>query len=1649
MRTCFLSAGLCVLVFLPVRPPVLADEPFPVRVLLNGARIKDQDRVLGRAGQDMLLWVTRLSPDQQWAYVKVPATDRTGWISVADVENVRIPPDQQQAWRRAHNYLPQWQELVDAQLYSEAAVLAEQSAAQMTEMLQESLGAVYPGYPPAATALNQAGVARLRGDQVDAGVQLLQRACQIAEVSLGTRHLDTCLYEANLGDALAQSGQFASAILKFDAVLPVLEQQADQRVSLAGYLVRYGTALAEQQRIFDARIAFGKALRAVTARHGERSREVAHVQTQFASAMDRAGQHTAAVAQLQTAVMIYREIVDREHPLMIDALNRLSASAARAGDLAAARSWAQEAVDIQREMVDSADFPLASSLNNLGLALTSTDQQRAGDVLAESLQLMESAAGEDSFAASFVLKNLGRLQLQQKQFDQARRTFERVLQIRERAQGPADISLCEIHRLLADVGIARKDFESARRHLHEGVRIQAAVTGVDHPGTRQDVRALRELIDRTGSPHAELDALLADSRRRMRQQILQDVPPADYRLDRIAAEYRLQRILADRQKTEPETQYFALEITEAGASIRTGAPIPQSLPQGTVVYAFRAAGDQALIKLPGENTLGWVGQGSVAEIQYSPALLEKLTDADTRLDLGLEQHLAGNNQQALKNIRAALEVFDNELGEDSAPAAAARFTLGGVLAGAGDVRLAVEECRKAEAALADLLGESHFETAKARNNLADALLSSGKPAEALRPAAQALQTASGFGDQQREFQAKVAGNVGLALLSLTHYEAAREYFDYALELSLLASGEDHFGTARCYLHLGRLHTELKEYAEAESRFQKAYRIAERVAGPASADTTRAMVRFGRSLIASQKIADGRRLIDEAARINLRERGPMDVSTIRSDAAVAFVALSVADGRAARTMLESVVQRATRRLGETHPEVLQYQMRLAEALSLDGQPEQALPRAQEVLGRLRTSFDETTRETIDAFRAVGVYSAALGRLDVARMNYEKALRLAQQVLGPNHPDTSACLLNIGEVALMAKDYVAARPRIEAAIDGLQQERTASGTTACLARTMLGYIDVSQGDTRAAVDAFQLSARDTFSLMSTVLPALSEKEQLLFLQEDLREMQDAWMSLPVVQQSPQAAISAAVWHLNMKASSHELLATQTRLARDSSDVENRDAFQALIGVREKLARLSLRTVPPDARAAHREAIRRLTREEERLARELGDSASRLSTAREWIEAETIRAALSENTVLVNFARIRNANFAYSSETTKWKGERYVAFVIPPWGTGEIVAVDLGLAEPVDRRITAARNAVHAPDTLTGLRTRGEQEAAESANAALQSLSAEVLAPLLPHVRDFEQLILSPDGQLWTIPWAALPLPDGRYAIEQYQIRLAVSGRELLQEAERLPLQITPSAPLIVADPGFDSSPGVSLALNEGPTLQTRAAQTRFGDQFRNVKRLPGTATEAAAIRESVARFAGAAPRVFLQHAATEAAVKSARSPQTLVLSTHGFFFEAPRRYQAKARGQTTVVPQNPLLRCGLLLAGCHYADEAADGEDDGILTGMEIIGTDLRQTRLVVLSACETGLGDVRSGEGVAGLRQAFQLAGAQSVVASLWQVEDRATARLMNDFFQNLAAGMSKSEALRQAQLSRINSRRERNGAAHPFFWAAFTLSGRD
>lgn len=229
----------------------------------------------------------------------------------------------------------------------------------------------------------------------------------------------------------------------------------------------------------------------------------------------------------------------------------------------------------------------------------------------------------------------------------------------------------------------------------------------------------------------------------------------------------------------------------------------------------------------------------------------------------------------------------------------------------------------------------------------------------------------------------------------------------------------------------------------------------------------------------------------------------------------------------------------------------------------------------------------------------------------------------------------------------------------------------------------------------------------------------------------------------------------------------------------------------------------------------------------------------------------------------------------------------------------------------------------------------------------------------------------------------------------------------------------------------------------------------NELPKVNRLPYTAVEAQTILPSVEAIAKAKPIVYTGEYALEGVFKKVTQPKMMILSTHGVFLPAKQNKLAgnsfastpKQPGTELVGPtDNPMLRCGLLLAGCNQRPFNTT-DDDGILTGDEIMACNLRGTELVVLSACETGVGEVRNGDGVAGLRQAFQLAGAKAVVATLWVIDDRESAYFMREFFKHLDEKESPADAIRSAQLQRIEARRSRFGAAHPFYWAAWTLTG--
>jgi CHAT domain-containing protein len=389
-------------------------------------------------------------------------------------------------------------------------------------------------------------------------------------------------------------------------------------------------------------------------------------------------------------------------------------------------------------------------------------------------------------------------------------------------------------------------------------------------------------------------------------------------------------------------------------------------------------------------------------------------------------------------------------------------------------------------------------------------------------------------------------------------------------------------------------------------------------------------------------------------------------------------------------------------------------------------------------------------------------------------------------------------------------------------------------------------------------------------------------------------------------------------------------------------------------------------------------------EQLVVEIGRHSPEFRARAMPVTIESVQQAIPAEAALVEFATYRPFNAKAPNDPDEYGASRYIAYVLRH--EGGIQFTDLGEAAAIDASVVALRQALRSP-----LR--------RDVKSLSRATDARVLEPVRRLVGDATRLLISPDGELNLIPFEALRDERGRFAIERFSISYLTSGRDLLRL--QLP-RASKSAPLIVADPTF------------GPAPRTQAVY---------FTPLPGTALEARSIK---AVFPDAT--VLRGTKATKSALAHAEAPALLHIATHGFFL----------RNSTQI--ENPLLRSGLALS---RANARSQGHEEGVLTALEASTLNLWGTRLVTLSGCDTGVGDIKNGEGVYGLRRAFLLAGAETLVMSLWSVSDLATREMMTSYYRGLKQGLGRGEALRQAQLAML----KRADRRHPFYWASFIQAG--
>ena len=542
----------------------------------------------------------------------------------------------------------------------------------------------------------------------------------------------------------------------------------------------------------------------------------------------------------------------------------------------------------------------------------------------------------------------------------------------------------------------------------------------------------------------------------------------------------------------------------------------------------------------------------------------------------------------------------------------------------------------------------------------------------------------------------------------------------------------------------------------------------------------------------------------------------------------------------------------------------------------------------------------------------------------------------------------------------------------------------------------------------------------------------------------------------------------------------LLTGQRVPPDATP-ETRALFDDLRRARAEMAQLALATPPPESRDRFTAALRQVGEEKEALERAIARAdatAGRSLRTRDATLAD-LAAVLPAGTAVVDiFAEGAwrptppDVDLDQGVQTPPRADLVYDAFVVTVEERRlDVQWVPLGRADEIDAAVRDWRRALGRggdrgmPAGVASARGPRTDEVA----SADRWLRDRIWSPIEAALGGRTDVVIIPGGTLHSLPWAALPGRDaGSYLIEEYSFTTASFGQQLVDALSTPPP--TSGGLLAMGD--------VEYGKGEAPPTDARAPVTPRPAR-RDVRwaPLPATAREIAQIEARFRATSDESAVVLSGSEPTESAVtRGLRRARYAHFATHGFFTDPnadddplqsirdARSFDADLTWGTAgsaVAGRNPYLLSGIALAGANL--EAALGDDgvpigdDGILTAEEIAGLDLGGTELAVLSACETGLGEARGEAGLFGLGRVLHAAGTRAVIGSLWKVDDHATQLLMGELYRNLwERGLPKREALRDAQLAML--RRYDAGAeslgdvatdrrTHPFYWAAFVLSG--
>lgn len=698
-------------------------------------------------------------------------------------------------------------------------------------------------------------------------------------------------------------------------------------------------------------------------------------------------------------------------------------------------------------------------------------------------------------------------------------------------------------------------------------------------------------------------------------------------------------------------------------------------------------------------------------------------------------------------------------------------------------------------------------------------------------------------------------------------------------------------------------------------------------------------------------------------------------------------------------------------------------------------------------------------------------------DLAEPLLKKSLEISGKVLGNEHPGVIRHLQALGIFYMATKQYEKAKPLLLKALE--IQEKDSGKDHLFVASNMINLAELyySMGNDQEAESLFlktleirerafgkdKPTSSDIQLYLAKLYAALQRHEyshelfiksisisemqrenifQVLSERQKAKYMQENNASIHMflshtgtsMGTSFQAVIDAFNVWLRWKGLVADVQGRYMNSILYTEDPEVNKKIDQLISFRKELGRLFMEKPESINLEDYKGRIESTEKQKESLEVELYKVSNNFLQSKKIATADyhALIEMLPQNSVYIDFANIRTFDFIKKD----WGDFHYFAFVLIPGEKVIVKLVEIADTATIDKLIKAYRT-----EMKTATLLRDFQNTSELSQGAMLLYEA-VMKPLEQFIKDKKQLFISPDGNLNLLPFEVLLNSDRKYMIDNYVINYIGSGRDIMRFSDT---QLSKGKSLIIADPDYD----MGLKDKNNMLSELRMSNIVRGAVSRDFKgllfpRLKDTKQEADSIESVLTKKLNLSVVNYQDQKAIEEVLFSINSPRILHIATHGFFLSTEKEEVTKVTGtllDATVINnnENPMLRSGIVLGGVNASIK--EKRDDGIVSAEKILGLKLKGTDLVVLSACETGVGDIQSGEGVFGLKRAFIMSGAKTLITSLWSVPSKETTEIMSEFYTLMAEGRTKSDALREAKVNALRK------YSHPFYWGAFTLTG--